>query len=256
MGKVIAIVCHKGGVGKTTTAASLGGRLATFGERVLLVDLDAQKNLAQTFVAEGKLDNEQTVFDAFSGKCRVLPVHHVRENLDIVPPSDRMCSMDLVFGGVTGKEFLLADLLGKVRDDYDWIIVDSPAQVGTSTANALVAADYAMIPITCDHYSLGGLKQIYDLIEPVQKHFNRGLRVLGIFLTRFNPRRIVDHEIEGKLVKTYGDVVFATRIRECAAIGKAPFAKKDICSFDSTCNGAIDYAALTEEFLERAGRGR
>lgn len=253
MAKIIAMVCHKGGVGKTTSAASLGGYLATEGDRVLLVDLDAQKNLTQTFVADEDLVGRDTVFEALAGRCGGLPVVRVRENLSIVPSSDQMCSMDLVFGGVTGKEFLLADLLDKVRDDYDWIIVDSPAQVGTPTANALVAADYAVIPMSCDHYSLGGLKQIYDLIEPVQKRFNRGLRVLGILLTRFNPRRIADQETESQLVGAYGDLVFPTRIRECAAIVKAPFARKDICSFDRTCNGAVDYMAFAGELRKRIG---
>lgn len=253
MGHIIAMACHKGGVGKTTTAASLGGYLAMKGECVLLVDLDAQKNLTQTFVAEEDLAGEDTVFEALAGKCKRLPVHHVRENLDIVPSADSMCSVDLVFGGVTGKEFLLADLLDGVKGDYDWIIIDSPAQIGTSTANALVAADHAVIPMSCDCYSLGGLKQIYELIEPIRKRFNRGLDVSGILLTKFNHRRKVDQETERQLTKKYGSLMFETRIRECAAISKAPFAKMDICTFDRECNGSVDYMAFADELKKRIG---
>ncbi len=246
MAKTIAVSCHKGGVGKTTTVASLGGILAARGKRTLLIDLDAQKNLSNTFL-EGPYS--RTVAEAFSQR-RDIPEIQVRKNLYLAPASDDLCTMDTTLGGKPGKEFILSELLEPVKGKYDFILIDSPAQLGTATANALVAADHVLVPVNADAYSMGGLGQISELVDAVRRYYNRSLDVLGIFLTRYNGRRIVDRKVREIVSAEYGDLALATFIRENSAIVQAPLCRMDIISYDPSSNGAKDYKSLCEEILK------
>lgn len=246
MTHIISIVCHKGGVGKTTTAASLGGLLSAQGENVLLVDLDPQMNLTRTFTDGGYDD---TVADAILRRKR-LPVYAIRERLDIVPASGNLCSLDMTLAGALRREYILRRLLDEVSGRYDWILLDCPAQMSIVTTNALVACDRAIIPMSCDAYSGDGLRQILDFIE-MAREANETLSVCGIVITRFQGRRLVDRTVSSLLDGAWSDLVFATRIRENAAIVQAPLAHTDVWSYDPRSNGAADYAALLEEIRGR-----
>lgn len=257
MAKVLSIFEHKGGVGKTTTAASLGGILATqFGRRVLLIDIDAQKNLTQTFIDESSVGGN--VFDLFSiletrRLPKELPIVNVRENLDIIPASDKVCTLDKTYGAYPGWEYPLKKSISLVSDRYDWVIIDSPAQIGIATTNALTAADYVVIPIVCDGYSLSGLKQTIELVEGVQFVTNPSLKIIGYLKTKFQKRRVADSIVDEQLRKDLGDQVFEASIRECQALVQAALAKMDILTYDAKSNAATDYIAFTEELLKRAG---
>lgn len=247
---IISIACHKGGVGKTTTAASLGGILSER-EKVLLVDLDPQMNLTSTFT-DGNF--EKTIYDAFVDfKARrdyELPVYNIRKNLDIVPSCLDMCTVDSDFAAVPGKDIMLKKLLAPVAQKYDWVLIDLPAQLGAITVNALTASSQVLIPMSCDAYSADGLQQIMNFVDMV-KELNDTLEVFGILLTRFNPRRVVDSIVAEQLDKDWSGYVFKTRIRENAAISKAPLMKKDIVSYDPKSNGAVDYSALCAEIRKK-----
>ena len=242
MANIIAVVCHKGGVGKTTTAASLGGILASRGDRVLLVDTDPQMNLTRTFVQD---EFERSVYDAFREK-RDLPVVHVRECLDLVPSSVDVCGLDNELAAVIGRERILGKLLSPLKNAYDWIFIDCPAQLGLTTANALTAADAALIPISCDKFSGEGLQQMFGFIQMVHE-INPGLGVAGIAVTKYRARRIVDATVLEGLREGWGPLVFGTVIRENAAIVQAPLAGKDIWSYDRKSSGAQDYDKLLTE---------
>lgn len=259
MAVTISIVCYKGGVGKTTTAASLGGILADkFRKKVLLVDMDAQTNLSSTF-----LDTDQTegdVFDIFSvldkKKTPDLPIENIRRRLDIIPASSRMCSLDMVYGAKPGREYPLKKALLSVKDAYDYVIVDSPAQIGVATSNAITAADYIVIPMSCDAYSLDGLNQIMELIDGIKEFLNPEVRIAGILKTKFQRRRVADSLVDEQLAAVFGDRMFSTSIRECAALVQAPLAKMDILTFDAKSNGAADYTAFAQELIRRIKKAR
>ncbi len=243
---IISIACHKGGVGKTTSTASIGGILAE-GERVLLVDLDPQMNLTSTFT-DG--DFKRTIFDAFCDyrdrRSTALPVYNIRKNLDLVPSSLDMSTLESSFASLPGRDLVFKKLLAPLAQSYDWILVDLPAQLGVITTNALSASDWVLIPMSCDAYSADGLQQMVNFVELIQE-FNERLELLGVLITRYNPRRVVDSIVSEELSQEWAGTVFATRIRENAAISKAPLAKKDILMYDPKSKGAIDYVALCDE---------
>lgn len=250
--KIICIASHKGGVGKTTSASTLGSLLSSRGEKTLLVDLDAQRNLTSTFIG-AQIKPKQTLFEAFCGSCR-LPVVNVRENLDIVPSSLDMGALDTVIAAKLQRESILKNLLADVKGNYDWILLDCPSQMGMVTVNAFTAANSLVVPISCDAYAAEGLLQLLDMAEIVRKGLNPDLVFDGIVITRFHTRRTLDRMVEKDLRERYGEMVFPTRIRENATIVQAPVMSLDIVSYDPKCNGAIDYAALMVELIDRLNK--
>lgn len=247
--KIVCIASHKGGVGKTTSAATLGSLLSSKGERTLLVDLDAQRNLTSTFIGATSKP-EETLFDAFCGRCS-LPVVNVRKNLDIVPSALDMGALDTVIAGRIQREVILRQLLAPVVDQYEWILLDCPSQMGLVTVNAFTAANSLIVPISCDAYAAEGLLQLLDMAEIVRNGLNPQLVFNGVVITRFHTRRTLDKVVENDLRDRYGEMVFPTKIRENATIVQAPVMSLDIISYDPKCNGALDYAALLIEIRKR-----
>lgn len=249
---IIACACHKGGVGKTTTAASLGGLISRGeGKRVLLVDADPQMNLTTTFT-EGSF--RPTLFDSFvqykRSRVGELPVYNIRENLDLVPSELDLCTVDADFASVPGRDVMLRKMLAPLRERYDWIFIDCPAQLGALTINALAAADHVLVPMSCDAYSADGLLQIRSFVDIV-KDINEKLDILGVVVTKFRPRRMVDQIVSEQLDGAWSDLVFKTRIRENTAIVKAPISKQDVYSYDRRSYGAQDYCGLYQEICNK-----
>lgn len=247
--KIICIASHKGGVGKTTSAATLGSLFSSSGIRTLLVDLDAQRNLTSTFLGP-RSKPENTLYEAFCGQCQ-LPVVNVRENLDIVPSSLDMGALDTVIAARIQRESILRRLLQPVAGEYDVVILDCPSQMGMITVNAFTAANSLIVPISCDAYAAEGLLQLIDMADVVRNGLNPDLSLDGIVVTRFHTRRTLDKMVESDVRERYGELVFETKIRENATIVQAPVVSLDIVSYDPKCNGALDYKALMGEILEK-----
>lgn len=252
MGKVITIANHKGGVGKTTTTASLGVSLTMKGKRVLLVDLDAQCNLTSLFTPQGA-KYERTIFEALVGNS-VLPIIHITDNtkLDLVPSSLDLVGIEkaltLLVGDNVKELTLLRTLLEPIRGDYDYILIDCPPSLGILTKNALIASNGVVITLTAESLPTMGMQSLMDGIDHVRRGLNKELRLYGILLTRYN-RRKLNRLVEESLRENYGDYVFKTRIRENVDLMEAPLYRKNIFAYSPDSLGAEDYTALTDEIL-------
>ena len=249
MGKVIAIANHKGGVGKTTSVASIGAVLSRKGYRTLLVDLDAQANLTGSL--SDTTEQQRTIYEALREREQ-LPVVEVSERLSIVPSSLDLAGIELELSSSMSREFALKDVLEPVAGEYDYILLDCPPSLGLLTVNAFVASDDIIIPLTAEALPFQGLTMIGKIIGMVQKRLNTSLRLSGILFTRWEGRKLnklVEEAVRGK----YGDIVYNSRVRTNIALAEAPLSKLDILSYNDKSNGAQDYIEVADELLRRTG---
>lgn len=247
MEKIIAIVNHKGGVAKTTTASSMASILQNEGKRVLIVDLDAQCNLTDTFLTERPV---KTIYESFMDPS-INCVCQIKENLDILPASINLSAIDAILGARMEKEMILSDILEPIKDDYDIIILDCPPALSVITVNALVAATDVLIPIMPEYYALKGLIQITDIINRVRKRLNRNLKLSGLIVTRFNATKNMHVSVDSKIREHYKELVMTTRIRENIKLAECPMYQRNIVDYAPTSNGAIDYKELTKEIIKK-----
>ena len=243
MKRIISIVNHKGGVGKTTSVASLGVALADLGKRVLLVDLDPQCNLTDTLSVPR---SGRTLYEALR-EGKDLPRVGVRERLWVCPSSLDLVSMDLELSGVRRREYRLRDLLSSPDcSGFDYILLDCPPSLGLLTINALTASGEVFVPLTPEALPAKGLGTLLDIIRRTKEGLNPDLNLGGIIITRYN-RRKINRIVEESLRENFGDLVFQTKIRENVDIAESPLQGKDIFSYSPGSIGAKDYRDLARE---------
>ena len=249
MTKIIAIANHKGGVGKTTTVASVGSILASRGKRVLLIDLDAQANLTTSFING---EPQQTIYNAMKGEQ--TNIVKLSDNLSILPSSLDMAGIELEISARVQREFILKDIIEPVESSYDYILLDCPPSLGLVTINAMVAAHEVYIPLTPEALPTKGLTMLLEIISMVKKRLNPSLVHSGIIITRWERNKLSQNVAEG-LESRFGNKVFSTRIRKNVSLAEAPLMFQDITTYAPNSNGAEDYRSLTDEILERSGDG-
>ena len=245
--KIITIANHKGGVGKTTSTASIGDALAILGKRVLLIDLDAQQNL--TFTLTQNEEPETSVYDELV-KDAPLPIVKVRKNLDLVPASLELARAEIDMATKIAREGILKSLLEDYLNKYDYILIDCPPSLGIVTTNALVASDRLYIPLTAEALPMKGLAMLDDVVGEVRRRVNSSLELGGVFFTRFNNRNL-NKEVVKMIEGRYGDKVFNTKIRENIALAEMPLSGQSIFEYDPKSNGAMDYMKLAKEIIEK-----
>ncbi|MFW5531064.1 MAG: ParA family protein [Segatella copri] len=243
----IAFCNHKGGVGKTTSTASVGVAMARQGKRVLLVDLDGQANLTSIFLQE---EAEESIYDSLVEKAPLYLVH-IEDNLDLVPSNLNMSAAEAKMTMImVQREMRLANLLASQKTNYDYILIDCPPSLGIVTINAFFAADEIYVPVAAEILPLKGMMMIENVLEDLREA-KPDIKISGVFVTRFDSRKNINKSVEEAVRAQYEDVVFQTHIRDHVSLSEAPGSGSSIFDYDSKGRGAQDYLALTQEILER-----
>lgn len=249
--KTITITNQKGGVAKTTTTWHLGVGLAKKGFRILLVDLDPQRNLS--FTANVDLLNiDCTLYDVFSGTATVKQaLIKVDDNIDILVGGLDLAAADRTFTQL-GREKMLSKALKVLQGSYDYCIIDTPPSLGVMNENALTCSDYAVIPINAEIYALQGINQLKGFIEDIKENANASLEIAGILITRVNDRTNLHKVLYPQFEKAAGQLnthIYDTEIRTAIAVGEAALNRTSIFDYEEEATAAKDYEAFIDEFL-------
>ena len=251
MGKIIAFLNQKGGVGKTTTCVNMAGYLATFGKKTLLLDIDPQGN-ASSNLGIDKDSKPKTIYDVIVDDNTIDEVIQSTKvpNLDVIPSDVDLAGAEIELVQMNNREKVIRNILKKIKDKYDYICIDCPPSLGLITVNALTACDSVLIPIQCEYFALEGLSQLMYTIKLVKKHLNEDIDVEGVVLTMKDNRSNLGQSVAQDITKYFGKKVYKTIIPRNVRLAEAPSFGEPIVIYDPKCTGAQAYKALTEEFLK------
>lgn len=250
MARVYALTNQKGGVGKTTTAISLGAYLAASGRKVLVVDADPQANATSSLgIDKGALT--RSMYDVLIGGMLMEQVITLtkRLGLDLVPSSPVLAGAGVELVNMMAREHRLQQALKPLRERYDFVLIDSPPSLGLLTINALTAADGVLIPIQCEYLALEGLTQLLHTVELVQRNLNSRLAIRGMLLTMYDARTNLSRQVADEVHRHFDKLVFRTIIPRSVRLSEAPSHGETILSYAPESSGALAYQALTAELL-------
>lgn len=251
MGRIIAVVNQKGGVGKTTTAVNLGASLARLGQKVLLVDVDPQGN-ATSGVGVDPQAVAPSLYEVITpGPVGVAAVRRPTavEGLHLAPASPDLAGANVELINVPRREYRLLEELDAVREEHDFTIIDSPPSLGLLTINGLVAADEVLIPVQCEYYALEGLGQLLKTVSLVKQHLRPELSVLGAVLTMYDGRSKLSEAVFQELYRFFPNRIFRTIIPRSVRLAEAPSHGLDIAAYDPSGRAARAYERLGQEVL-------
>ena len=236
-------------------AARLGACLAKLGQKVLLIDADAQGN-ATSGLGIRKADIKADVYDVLVNEAPMTDViiHTSRKNLDIVPATIQLSGAEIELTSQMAREKRLADAVVPIRESYDYILIDCPPSLGMLTINAFTACDTILIPVQSEYYALEGLSQLLNTIQLVQKHFNPNLKIEGVLLTMLDARTNLGNEVVEEVKRFFKDKVYQTIIPRNVRLSEAPSHGMSIIDYDPSSRGAKEYMALAKEVLAAHGK--
>jgi chromosome partitioning protein len=251
MAKIIAIANQKGGVGKTTTAINLGGCLGVLEYKTLIVDADPQANATSGVGLDPK--NSRNIYDCLINEVHpkdlVIQTHN--PNLDILPSHIDLVGAELEMINLPNREHMLKLALDKIRDQYDFIIIDCSPSLGLITVNALTASDSVMVPVQCEYFALEGLGKLLNTIKIVQGRLNPDLEIEGILLTMYDTRLRLANQVVEEVKTHFQELVFDTVIHRNTKLGEAPSYGETIVMHDAASKGSINYLNFAREILQK-----
>ena len=252
MNRVIAIANQTGGVGKTTTAINLSACLADLGKKVLALDLDPQGNMTSGLGVD-KDEIESSVYDLLIGNAGIEECicENVLDNLDVLPSNIDLSAAEIEMIGVDNKEFIIKKEMEKIKDKYDFVIIDCPPALSMLTINAMTTADSVLVPIQCEYYALEGLSQLIHTIELVQERLNSSLEIEGVVFTMYDARTNLSLQVVENVKDNLNQNIYKTIIPRNIRLAEAPSYGMPINVYDPKSAGAESYMQLADEVIHR-----
>lgn len=251
MGKIISLANQKGGVGKTTTAINLGASLAACERRVLLVDLDPQANATSGLGLPKETDC--SVYRVLAGGVEAR--HAIQPTgmpgLQILTSSVDLVAAEIELADADRREFRVSEFLEPVRNDFDYILIDSPPSLGLLTINGLTAADAVLVPLQCEYFALEGVSQLVRTVDRVREKLNPSLQIEGIVLTMYDERMNLMKQVADDIRKHFGSRVYDAVIPRNIRLAEAPSFGKPIVMYDIRSRGSESYLLMAQEFIKR-----
>lgn len=254
MGKVIAVFNQKGGVGKTTTNVNLTASLGAMGKKILVLDLDPQGNTTSGYGID-KQSVDGTIYDVIIDGVDINEtiLNTEFENIDIVASDTDLAGCEIELTSRESREYILKNSIDKVRDNYDYIIMDCPPSLNMLTINALTAATSVLVPIQCEYYALEGLSQLIHTIELVKDRLNNSLEIEGVVFTMYDARTNLSLQVVENVKDNLDQNIYKTIIPRNVRLAEAPSYGQPITIYDSKSAGAESYRLLAEEVINREG---
>ncbi|QNM04479.1 ParA family protein [Qiania dongpingensis] len=252
MGRIIAIANQKGGVGKTTTAINLSACLAEAGKKILTIDLDPQGNTTSG-LGVNKNEKKHTTYELLIGQSTVEEclLQEVLPLLDVLPSNVNLSGAEIELIGISKKEFVLKREIDKIRDNYDFIIIDCPPSLNMLTVNAMTTADTVLVPIQCEYYALEGLSQLIHTINLVKQRLNPSLELEGVVFTMYDARTNLSLQVVENVKNSLKNTVYKTIIPRNVRLAEAPSHGMPITLYDTRSAGAESYRLLAEEVIQK-----
>ena len=252
MERIIAITNQKGGVGKTTTAINLSAVLAEFGKKVLTIDMDPQGNTTSG-LGFHKSEIENTVYELIIGECNIEDCLNQNEldNITLIASNVNLAAAEIELIGINDKEFILKREVDKIKEDYDYIIIDCPPSLNMLTINALTTATSVIVPIQCEYYALEGLSQLVHTVELVQERLNPQLEIEGVVFTMYDARTNLSLQVVENVKSNLKQAIYKTIIPRNVKLAEAPSHGLPINLYDPKSVGAESYRYLAEEVINK-----
>lgn len=252
MGRVIAIANQKGGVGKSTTAINLSSCLGEMGQKVLTIDMDPQGNTTSGMGID-KDEQENTVYELLLSECEIKEsiIELEFDNVFLIPSNVNLAGAEIELIGIEDKEFILKNQIEKVKEEYDYIVIDCPPSLNMLTINAMTTADTVLVPIQCEYYALEGLSQLMHTIELVQERLNSDLEIEGVVFTMYDARTNLSLQVVENVKNNLNQNIYKTIIPRNVRLAEAPSHGLPINYYDTKSTGAESYRLLAEEVIHR-----